>query len=148
MSVAPIGTVHKYTGEIRADDICLITHETVENPVITSCGHLYSRDALKEWLVLHANCPACRRPLDKTAFLTTMEKVKMRVQPALNTALIVLADPEFRASLKRQVAIITVGFTADAIFELFTGTTPACYFTGQEQICSLPTWGSLLPKFY
>jgi hypothetical protein len=53
--------------ERRPDDIKtfetaidMITLEKLERPMVTKCGHVFSFEPLKNWLMGHDTCPQCR----------------------------------------------------------------------------------------
>ncbi|HEY4832772.1 MAG TPA: RING finger domain-containing protein [Waddliaceae bacterium] len=86
-------SVSFYTGPTLGRE-CPITREPLVNPVITSCGHIFSKDALKSWLVTHLTCPICRRPLDLLGFpLTIGEEIVINIQAASQTAFSWLREP-------------------------------------------------------
>ncbi len=50
--------------------MCPITEELMDDPVVTSCGHMYDRPAIMHWLTkgllaAAANCPICRSSLSE-----------------------------------------------------------------------------------
>jgi E3 ubiquitin-protein ligase SHPRH len=40
---------------------CIICRDRFESGILTSCGHQYCKDCLKEWFVSHRNCPVSSR---------------------------------------------------------------------------------------
>ena len=40
---------------------CCICFEEASSPTVTSCGHLFCRAHIKEWLKQEHSCPVCRR---------------------------------------------------------------------------------------
>lgn len=50
-----------------SDFSCAICLETASgSPVVTVCGHLFCWACLEKWLDRIAECPVCRRPIDRT----------------------------------------------------------------------------------
>lgn len=47
-----------------ANQLCAITMEPIRTATaaITSCGHIFQRDAIAHWLSAHTTCPECRQP--------------------------------------------------------------------------------------
>jgi E3 ubiquitin-protein ligase SHPRH len=45
--------------------LCIICQDEIEQGVLTSCGHQYCKDCLKEWFVQHRTCPVCKRYLHR-----------------------------------------------------------------------------------
>jgi SUMO ligase MMS21 Smc5/6 complex component len=45
------------------NQLCSITMEPIltATAAITSCGHIFQRDAIAHWLTAHATCPECRQ---------------------------------------------------------------------------------------
>lgn len=50
---------------IHTGATCPITMEplTAKNATVTSCGHVFDRDALRHWTTDHGSCPECRTPV-------------------------------------------------------------------------------------
>lgn len=46
------------------NQLCSITMDPIRTATaaITSCGHIFQRDAIAHWLTAHATCPECRQP--------------------------------------------------------------------------------------
>jgi len=83
-----MATIHPYIGPLTSDDICPIFREplTEKNTVITSCGHLFSRNGLKSWLIkvetswkISPHCPTCRNLLNSNDLVTSREKICARL---------------------------------------------------------------------
>ncbi|KDQ19960.1 hypothetical protein BOTBODRAFT_51323 [Botryobasidium botryosum FD-172 SS1] len=53
--------VDENTDEVDFD--CHICFETAKNPMVTSCGHLFCSDDLRQWLQMHPRCPVCAHPI-------------------------------------------------------------------------------------
>ena len=49
---------------IVAGDVCGIMQEPLEaaSAVVTSCGHVFTREAVQTWLTLRNTCPTCVQP--------------------------------------------------------------------------------------
>ena len=47
-----------------SNQLCSITMDPIRTATaaITSCGHIFQRDAIAHWLTAHATCPECRQP--------------------------------------------------------------------------------------
>eukprot|EP00999_Lentomonas_sp_LEN2_P001094 NODE_20_length_3443_cov_19.289204_g11_i0.p1 GENE.NODE_20_length_3443_cov_19.289204_g11_i0~~NODE_20_length_3443_cov_19.289204_g11_i0.p1 ORF type:complete len:1042 (+),score=139.16 NODE_20_length_3443_cov_19.289204_g11_i0:256-3381(+) len=52
--------------------VCPITLELMKDPTITTCGHMFERDAIEDWLSgfeakdSNAHCPICNQPITKS----------------------------------------------------------------------------------
>jgi len=42
-------------------DLCPITYAPISTAGVTSCGHVFERDAILSWLSIRNTCPVCRR---------------------------------------------------------------------------------------
>ena len=53
-----------------AQDECPICMDDVKNAVITTCGHVFCRGCVENWLINEsAKCPLCRADISKAALL-------------------------------------------------------------------------------
>lgn len=70
-----VGTVSYYTGPLEKDQKCPISWDPIQNPVRTSCGHLFSKEHLLEWIVTYGYryCPTCKLSLDPAGILKIRE---------------------------------------------------------------------------
>lgn len=60
----PAHLVGPVLGSAEADrKICPITMEPIrkKTAAITSCGHIFQKEAIQEWLASHDTCPECRQ---------------------------------------------------------------------------------------
>jgi hypothetical protein len=50
------------TKAVAENDRCGICLEplTMENSIVTSCGHVFVRDAFEHWRQISTKCPVCR----------------------------------------------------------------------------------------
>ena len=54
----------KFSDKVDPNLICSVCREVFENPVRTTCGHVFCRQCVSEWLSFgNDNCPECRKAL-------------------------------------------------------------------------------------
>ena len=68
------------TGDDAKEFSCAITHDIMENPVITNCGHTFEQTAIEEVRLRENLCPLDRQPIvsltPNLAFKDAIEKWK------------------------------------------------------------------------
>jgi hypothetical protein len=49
---------------VKQQQTCSISFDNIcsENACVTTCGHVFSKDSIKEWLKQNSTCPECRKP--------------------------------------------------------------------------------------
>jgi hypothetical protein len=49
---------------IKQQQTCSISFDSIssENACVTTCGHVFSKESIKEWLKQNSTCPECRKP--------------------------------------------------------------------------------------
>jgi hypothetical protein len=50
--------------EINNNDNCPISLEKINNPVKTSCGHIFEKENIILWIKEKRTCPMCQKKLD------------------------------------------------------------------------------------
>lgn len=69
---------------IEDDTSCSICMDTLDNPTLTACGHLFCYDCLKMCLSEKNKCPMCKADLSGKDLLVTTKKVdKIDVNPLI-----------------------------------------------------------------
>lgn len=59
------------------DFICPISMEIMEDPMSTSCGHIFDRKSIESWLNKQNICPICR---DNISFLSQEISLKENIR--------------------------------------------------------------------
>jgi hypothetical protein len=57
----PVQMVQDQDPVIFESDLCPITCAPISTAGVTSCGHVFERDAILSWLSTRNTCPVCRR---------------------------------------------------------------------------------------
>jgi hypothetical protein len=78
------GGVAKVTA-VPAVPVCPITYEPIEHPVRTKYGHVFERDALLTWVLMHGTCPLTRQPLCMADIVSLLEKGAIAKNPIVVT---------------------------------------------------------------
>jgi len=52
------------------DEECTICLETIENAVITTCGHLFCRSCIDQHITNNNSCPICQRPISTNLLIS------------------------------------------------------------------------------
>ncbi|XP_077305508.1 RING finger protein 151 [Lithobates pipiens] len=60
------------------DLLCSICHGVLRCPVMVSCGHIFCRKCILQWLKRQQTCPCCRTEV-KGKLLVQMHKLKKRI---------------------------------------------------------------------
>jgi len=74
--------------ELRADFVCTICHDIVQNPVeISSCEHHFCDGCVRPWIQANSDCPIDRRPVEEAGlseprrfYRNTLAEVRLRCQ--------------------------------------------------------------------
>lgn len=56
----------RFIGKIEEDFHCTICRMVLENPVQTTCNHIFCDNCIQLWLAINSTCPVDRRPLSVT----------------------------------------------------------------------------------
>ena len=86
---------------IPDDFICPITHEIMKDPVATSDGQVYEREAIEAWLVQHDTSPITNEKLVNKA-LIPIPFVKKKIQGFLEK---ICSQEEFLEAIKKNDAL-------------------------------------------
>lgn len=57
----PVQMVQNQNPIIFESDFCPITNAPISTAGVTSCGHVFEREAILSWLSTRNTCPICRR---------------------------------------------------------------------------------------
>jgi len=65
---------------INEDDNCAICYDSLENPTLTTCGHIFCYDCLKLCLSNKKNCPMCTTDLSGKELLIVNKSVNNKIE--------------------------------------------------------------------
>lgn len=116
-------SISNYKGPIDPNEVCSITRDNLneaKSVVKTSCGHLYTYEGLKYWLVTYRNdkCPMCHTKLDPRGLMTFTDKVYEKLYKIGDVALerftdfcfSLQANPRIMIPINRTISIIGLSY--------------------------------------